>query len=74
MEWISVKDRLPELVEDYDEQKESKEIYISNGSDVFIGWFNNIYGWCAWDMNGLKSITHWMEFYEGNKMPEPPKI
>ena len=73
MEWISVNDRMPDLVEDYGVQKESKEIFISNGSDVFVGWFNNIHGWCTWGMNGLKSITHWMEWYEVKKIPEPPK-
>ena len=63
-EWISVKDRLPELGE---------RVICTDGGAVFEQYRvepSYVYG--IWDRSGLKSqmqkVTHWMP------LPEPPKV
>lgn len=66
MEWISVKERLPELYQDvlaYGDgtQDTSKRFYVARLTDK-----NSCWGWCIPGIGGL-TITHWAP------LPEPPK-
>lgn len=64
-QWISVKDRLPEICQDV-------LVYCKNTQRVTIGRFAHWYDNDGWDMVGTKGrfndiVTHWQP------MPEPPK-
>lgn len=64
-QWISVKDRLPEICQDV-------LVYCKNTQRVTIGRFAHWYDNDGWDIVGTKGrfndiVTHWMP------MPEPPK-
>lgn len=60
MEWISVKDQLPE----------GECIAIGYQNEVMIGYINETVGWiqCENDHEVLTHVTHWMP------LPEPPKL
>ena len=60
MEWISVKDRLPELFEDV-------LTYDVDGG-IRINWLEELVDEVAYFAYGGKYVTHWM------LLPEPPKI
>jgi hypothetical protein len=61
MDWISVKDRLPEEDDDYLVYGEDHRGFIFTGCDWFVvdckDWWNNPHG----------QVTHWMP------LPEPPE-
>lgn len=64
-QWISVKDRLPEICQDV-------LVYCKNTQRVTIGRFAHWYDNDGWDIVGTKGrfndiVTHWQP------MPEPPK-
>jgi hypothetical protein len=80
MEWISVKDRLPEIKEDGSDESEVVAILDEYGS-IYVGFVNfypaggyrkeDVYRWtektsgCGCCCGGLM-VTHWM------KLPEKP--
>ena len=62
MEWISVKDRLPDHKTQCIGYFEVAYSYGFNINEVFYNdgrWF--------WDLDSIENITHWMP------LPEPPK-
>ena len=63
MEWINVKDRLPEDLED---------ILFFDGKDIFKGhisksYMDEFHTWVSVSGNGIYDVTHWMP------LPEPPQ-
>lgn len=70
MNWISVKDRLPELNTDCLIYLSRATVYIQMvkfedyHKDLGIGWYSEEYGFWKFD---YPSITHWMP------LPERPK-
>jgi hypothetical protein len=59
VEWVSVKDRLPELFENV-------LTYDCDGK-IFINWLEEITEMKSYFAYGSKTVTHWMP------LPEPPK-
>jgi hypothetical protein len=62
MEWISVKDRLPQMGED---------VLCFSMKRIFHSWWDNISSSCDWyDIQNnwiIEDVTHWMP------LPEQPK-
>jgi hypothetical protein len=59
MEWISVKDRLPENLDEV-------VIYVSDYG-IDIAFYSN-QSFFDYNSDGILSVTHWMP------LPKPPKI
>ena len=61
MEWISVKDKLPE---------KRKRVLASDGELVVVAWIGKVLnmweGWQCIDNEYFGDVTHWMP------LPEPP--
>ena len=74
MEWISVKDRLPEIGHDKSYPDTSEHILMTNKKIIYYGVYEKFRGghcFIDYDGNDLEDdgikITHWMP------LPEPPK-
>ena len=65
MEWISVKDRLPEAFQEVIVCRESRQakttVIVEQGQLTVNGWWK-VYG------TRTKAVTHWMP------LPEPPEV
>lgn len=64
MEWISVKDRLPELSTsdkwDYDNGYSDKVIVIEQGESYFAKFKKDLSEWVVFGRLGCINVTHWM--------------
>lgn len=68
MEWISVEDRLPNLIDRTEETRWSDDIIFTNGDAVFMGWYEDM-GFCVETNDPFPNklvVTHWMP------LPKPP--
>ena len=70
--WISVKDKKPELKHSEDNMKYSDTVIVTNGKySTSARWVHNTWaGWYGWYDDGdeeLKDVTHWMP------RPAPPE-
>ena len=69
--WISVKDRLPEKLNENNQVSLSVEVIGFDGESVYIGQFKTYKydgHWTFFDGNYFRDdVTHWMH------LPEPPK-
>lgn len=68
--WISVDERLPDLVNSKDARYVTKERYsdpvlVFDGSEVHVGTYGDVEGWLS-GYETLDSVTHWMP------LPAPP--
>lgn len=71
MNWISVKDRLPELTEQFEDDNmcfyySEKVLIFHKGGRIDVGYLCEA-GWANDCFDEIKGITHWMP------LPEPPK-
>ena len=71
-EWISVKDRLPEIKE-FDDMVSESVLVCSGRTSMAVAWMSNIFNESGkWASDGdvlsaIGEITHWMP------LPVPPK-